>query len=615
VCLDRLAANDVAGAIGPIQTITQLAPGASLSSHLIGLASIRLGEPVRALNAFEHAHSQAPETREHSEALGILHAKLGHLADALYFGKLATAATIELGLPELLPAWLGSFGESFQRITDAPILRQAEGLLAAGRRGEAFKIYQQATELEPRSLAAWRGLAHTALGCAGRAYRPLQGLAASQRLLGMAGATASDRALDAALLAATGQVAEAMPLAAAAAAEPSADAASAYLPIALEARHRGPDEPGSVHDAQAFKRRFCFPLEPLTSQPPSDETVAGRRIRLGVIAGDWGDGDWSQGGGMAPIVPVLAALDPREVELSVYANDPVRGPLSRRAKNRAAHWHDIGRLDDRTLGCIIANDRLDALIDLDGTAGCGRPAIWGNRLARLQLSLYGMAGVAEALGFDGVIEAAVGVVPADLQDQPLPLRTMPELTLGLVGDGATLRHNAEFVADLLTRLPDVPLRLDTERLGGLEMIEPVVSLLPETVATRIEIDPPGRSVMDYFGTVDVLVVLPDTAYPDLAVAAIGLGLPALTTRSPQPRARLLAGWLDEVGQSEWVAAAPADLIERVAGFLDSYAPADRRSEIRARLEATIQAERRDGARRQATRLVRTLRDRLESLGG
>ena len=598
-CLSLLEADDVSTALGHIRALAASEPPPSLPAHIVGLASMRLREPAKALAAFEQAHAVAPETREHAEALGIVHAQLGHIADSLYFGKLAIAATAELGMPELLPGWLGTFGEAFYSMREMPLVRHGEALLAKGDRAGALKSFRQAAELDPTASAAWRALAWVSFGSFSQCYRPALGLEATERLLALPEVATADVALHARFLSVASDTG--LPLAERVA-EQAEDADTAYLPIRILAAAEIPDDRRLTVAAERFRSRFTLASEPVTSAPLPAGT---RALRLGVIAGDWGDGLWNRGGSLAGIVPVLGAIDASAVRLSVYAADPMNSPLSRRLKGATPNWIDMAPLDDATLACIIANDRLDVLIDLDGTIGSARPALFGNRLARLQLSLYSDPGVATALGFDAVPLAPPSTIPADLPELMLPVPQNETPVVGMIATAMVMRRSIPMLSGLLETVPTVRVRLNADRLGGLQVVATLLEPMPEALKARIEIAPEGASLLDYLAGIDLVLDLPGDPYPDLAIAAAGLGVPVATSRSRQPRAAILAAWLDSLGLGDWVAPDAAVLVGRVATLLASI------GEGRTRLGEIIRNERRDGASRRAAALIDTLIERLE----
>src|SRR5271168_3496713 len=108
-----LAREDVADALALIGGVQTHEPNSALAYHLVGLASLRLNEPGKAVEALEQAHRMAPEVREHAQVLSVLYSKLGRVVDSLYYQKLVLASTATAGFADLVPGWIGSFDEAF----------------------------------------------------------------------------------------------------------------------------------------------------------------------------------------------------------------------------------------------------------------------------------------------------------------------------------------------------------------------------------------------------------------------------------------------------------------------------------------------------------------------
>jgi tetratricopeptide (TPR) repeat protein len=605
--LSLLAAGDAKGALAITEQLAQALPGSSLPSHLIGLVSVALAEPGKALKAFNLAHELGPEVREHAEALGIVHAHLGRVVDSLYFGKLATAATLEIGVPGLLPDWLGTFKEAFFAMKEAPLLKEAAARREDGDLAAAETLYRKATEVEPRAAAPWRGLARTLLALG----RALDAVEAAARLVEADEAGPADRSLYAEALGEAGRIDEALGAHRRVGAMTTDDPAIAFALVRTLARRPMPDDATLASAAAAFRRRF----EPGLAKPPRPAAgeLRSRRLRLAVLSSRWLPGD-----GLDLVAPVLRALDPRLVELFVYAAEAGGSPIARVLRGRADHWHDMGPLDDDTVSFMLRNDAPDVVIDLDGPTRCARPVPLLSAAAPLALTLNGLSGAASALGLDGVVAgpnapAGAGLVlrlqggalalPVDL---PRPLEGErpsggPPVFGTLSAWGGVGGEAAQAWAEILHAIPGATLRLEASSLGGLRAagaaLDRFEDLAPPGSVHVVEMDE-----LAYLGSVDLLLESPANPHPDAAVAATALGVPVVTARRGHPRGTLLADWLDRIGLQRL---ALADLREMV-GAMPALAAPEALTAVRARLATAIPPEREHGARFTAERLVDAL---------
>jgi Tfp pilus assembly protein PilF len=607
--LALLAEGDAAAALAAIELVTRDLPDSTLPSHLIGLLSMRMAEPGKALKAFTLAHQLAPEVREHAEALGVLHAHLGRVVDSLYFGKLALAATAEYAIPGLLPDWLGSFGDAFFHMTERPLLTEAEARLAAGDAAGAADLFRKATEVEPEAPAAWRGYARALL----RDGLAFEAAVAAETMLALPGRTAGDLSLAAEALAACGRFDAAAALHRQAIAAAPHDAAIVFGLIRTLARRGAPDDRLLADEAAAFARRFA----PRAERParPAAAELASRRMRLAVVAGNWGNGD-----GLDLVVPVIEQCDRRMVELFVYADEPGEAPLARLLRGRADHWQDIGEMDDDTLAVVMANDAPDILIDLDGPTRCTRPLLYLARPAPLTVTLYGVPGAAASLGFDAVLAGfeawpgaanvlrvpggIVALPPALPQTGPADRFAEGPPVFGTLSPWHTVAGpEAELWRGILKSVPRSRMLLHPRTLGGAEAAAAAraaigAGLEPGTVS----IADASLSGTDYLERIDLLLESPDNPFPDGSVAALGMGVPVLTHCGRQPRGTMLADFLCRTGLGDVVGADAAAISAAARRLADP----ERRAELRQRLAAARTAERADGARLTAVRMLETL---------
>lgn len=599
--LALLAEDQLEPAYRKVEFITHALGNHSLPSHLIGLISLRAHEAGKALEAFLLAHQLAPEVKEHAEILGILYAKLGHVADSLYFGKLSTATTREFGIEALVPAWFGTFLGAFFKMQDQPLLREAERCFNTGDFLSSMRHYRQATQIDRDAAAAWRGLAISQLS-AGRA---IDALAASTTLVGLRDRTPADLALHGEALLANGDYDAAIDAQTTAVAELPDDPNVGFALIRTLARHPQSENSALIAAAADFATRFEIGLAP----PPRAglDALKQRRFRLGVVSTHWRNGE-----GLDTIVPVLERFDPRHVELFVYAEDRTRATLATRLRNRADAWRDIEVLDDDTLSFLVRNDGLDVLIDLDGPMLCTRPVLFLARPAALMLSLYGLPEIAGTLGFDGVIgdpktfatvERAVPVtgglatVPFDL-----PQAARAHLSTEAPIYGLTLPFAAygddivEVWRAIHAAVPDAMLRLTPTSIGSASELDAVRTLFG---TANILLGDLHETLIDHFQAIDILLVPPNDPMADSAIAAASIGVIVIAARGPQPRTGLVAGWLESIGLDRLIAA-DYDGMSRLAV---AVAPLDDRIALRHQIESATAADRDRGATPRASRLL------------
>jgi protein O-GlcNAc transferase len=607
--LTALAQDDLAAALGCIAEVQAHAPDSTLAYHLVGLASLRLNEPGKAVEAFEHAHRLAPEIREHAEVLSILCGKLGRLVDSLYYQKLGLGAAQSLGIADLVPAWLGGFDEAFFNIEDRPLLKEAQKHVAVGDYAAAAESFRKEVEADHGSTEAWRGLAMMHL-LRGQSF---DGLRATEALLSIDRSQAADLALHGELLAHAGRFDQAIACQKRAARLDPANADLAWQVVRTLARWPGYPAAALGAAVSDWGRRFASKQARPTPAPASE--LAGRHLRLGVVSTSW-----ANAGGLDLIVPVLEQLDRRRIRLHVYVSGVVRSPLARRLRARSNSWQELTELDDDTAAIIIRNDALDILIDLDGPTRGARPGLLVGGPAAIVLVAYGLPDGVLAMGCDGVIgdacayppdAAHVVRVPGGIASLP---NDLPPIERNRSADAAcafgSLAQRWQIGpatiaawADILVAVPNSILVLDLAQLGGALGVQDFLEMVqPHVAPDRIMIKTEASQLSDYLNEVDILLDPLDNPHPDEAVAGLTLGVPVVTCRSAMPRAALLASWLERIGLGNLV----ADDLDGYISRATALAVPTEHARVVGLITTSIAAERLNGAVQQANELATTL---------
>ncbi|HEV2675956.1 MAG TPA: hypothetical protein VGV37_15650 [Aliidongia sp.] len=603
--LDAIAVNDVARGIDLAQQVNALEPNSNIGLHLVGLLSLRLNEPGRAVEAFEAARKLAPDVREHIDALAIVFSKTGRLVDSLFYGKLATAATQETGIPGMLPEWLGTFDEAFYKIHDRPLVKQAQKLFDAGDYGGACEAFRREIELDSRSIEGWRGFTLALY----RARKYDDALVASGALISLTDRRAEDLSIHGLVLAAAGRRDEALVAGREAGSLAPDDAAIAWRTVQAQGRTSDADSATLNAMAESWGARFLAQGSRPAAADPAE--FLHRRVRVGVMSGHWAHGE-----GLDLLVPVFELVDRRRVELFVYADGLVDAPLARRLRARSNVWQDLTDLDAETVGFMVRNDNLDLLIDLDDPLLTNHAPVIAQAPAPTALALYADPALAFAVGFTGIlgepsayrdraetaglilIDGGLATQPVDLPPlDPTTLRVPgPEIVFGTVAAGWQIDETTIAAwRDILAAVPGAVLLLDDENLGGHGSTGRLADRLPRE---RLRLREPGP-MQEYLAEVDLMLDPIGNPSADGLIAAAAQGAPGLTCRARRPRANLAAGWLDRAGLPELVAEDPEDYRRKAIAAVAMPG-------LRARFAERVIADRDTAAARQAVRLVEAL---------
>lgn len=138
------------------------------------------------------------------------------------------------------------------------------------------------------------------------------------------------------------------------------------------------------------------------------EPLNGRRLRLGYHAADWGE--------RAIHVftrNLLTAHDRSRVELFVYQDGPRADAFTSRLRAHADHWRETWRADEAGAARMIAEDRLDALIDVNGHMSNPRPGLLARKPARWMIHYLDFPGTTGIPGMDARIADEVAEPAAE----------------------------------------------------------------------------------------------------------------------------------------------------------------------------------------------------------
>ena len=138
-------------------------------------------------------------------------------------------------------------------------------------------------------------------------------------------------------------------------------------------------------DAQAIFAEHCAwarrHAPPLTPGAYGNAPEPQRRLRLGYVAFNFSN--YING---CYLEEVFRHHDRAGFEVFLYQNGKWQGPWSERLRRQAAHWREIGELDDAAAAAAIRADGIDVLVDLSGHLGDNRLLSFAQKPAPVQVS-------------------------------------------------------------------------------------------------------------------------------------------------------------------------------------------------------------------------------------
>jgi predicted O-linked N-acetylglucosamine transferase (SPINDLY family) len=117
---------------------------------------------------------------------------------------------------------------------------------------------------------------------------------------------------------------------------------------------------------------------------PQVERVAGRRLRVGYVGGDFRTHATANF-----LEPLLAHHDRSAFEVICYSNSTTEDAVTARMKGFTDGWNSIAGLGDDTVADLIEADRIDLLVDLAGHTAAERLGVFARRPAPVQIAYLG----------------------------------------------------------------------------------------------------------------------------------------------------------------------------------------------------------------------------------
>jgi protein O-GlcNAc transferase len=307
------------------------------------------------------------------------------------------------------------------------------------------------------------------------------------------------------------------------------------------------------------------------------EPLAGRRIRLGIVSGDF----HHQHPVNIFMQPVLRELDRSQFELFVYACGRSHDAQSELAKTRTEHWLQCSTWTDLQLASRIDEDRIDLLLDLAGHTAGNRMAMFGARAAPVQCTYLGYPGstgvpnmdwmlgdeVVTPRGCDHLYAERIARLPgavfcyAPETHYPLPSfgpewATRP-LTFGCFNNVPKLTpRTLQLWARILKRLPQARLLLKAPSFfdkGAVKLYRDRLEALgvaPEQLMFR---GPSGLAdMMAEYADVDIALDPVPYNGGTTTLQAMWMGVPAVVMEGQHFVSRMGASFMRASGLDDWI---------------------------------------------------------------
>ncbi len=336
-----------------------------------------------------------------------------------------------------------------------------------------------------------------------------------------------------------------------------------------------------------------------------------RKLRLGLVSADF----HHQHPVNIFMQPVLARLDPKAFDVTLYFTGVSHDEQTQLAKRRVARWVEVTNWSDAQLARRIEEDGIDILLDLSGHTSMQRMAVFGQRAAPVQATFLGYPGstgvpnidwlvadpVVAPKGSEGLFSEKLARMPnsvfcfAPEVDYPYPSYTQAHatrpLTFGSFNNVPKLTlHTVKLWAAVLHEVPGSRLLLKAPSFKD----EGAVAAF----AQRFEAEGIARDRLEFRGPVGLTDMMAEYADVDIALdpvpynggtttlQALWMGVPVVVKAGGNFVSRMGASFMSAAGLPEWVAESDADYVRIAASMAkDRKALLTLKQGLRERLEA------------------------------
>jgi predicted O-linked N-acetylglucosamine transferase (SPINDLY family) len=342
-----------------------------------------------------------------------------------------------------------------------------------------------------------------------------------------------------------------------------------------------------------------------------NERSVARRLRVGLVSADF----HHQHPVNIFMQPVLARLNPQDLEVTVYFTGVSYDEQTHLARQRVAHWLDVSTWNDAQLARRIEEDQIDILLDLAGHTSMQRMALFGCRAAPVQATFLGYPGSTGVPQIDWIVADAVVAPPgsealfservmrlpntvfcfAPEVDYPYPQYTEAHaqrpLTFGSFNNVPKLTpHTIALWAQVLKAVPHARLLLKAPSFKDTGAVQSFVQRFAEQGigAERLEFrGPVGLSdMMAEYADVDIALDPVPYNGGTTTLQAMWMGVPVVVKAGNNFVSRMGASFMAAADLHDWVAEDDAAYVRiAVAMAQDRQALLTLKQGMRARLQS------------------------------
>jgi len=586
--VDLMIARDMNEAIERCTAAVSDAPDRAEGYCILGMIAMQMEDAGRAIELVERAHKMDPNCQEYSDALSVIYAKSGKLADSLYYAKLSMTLEPNRELRHIIPEAFRNYHLALSAATPSPHYVNAYIHFSMHEYDKAVDSCQMQLRIEKRDFACFVLLGRS-LAALGKYEQAVDACHAAAHINSSTPGLYECMGDSLMHLGRFEEGATCWQLAVSLSPDDYQLSASAVASLAYAPEGKWRD---AGDDLKRLNELVCADVEQVdVDDLPSDPGKT--KIRIGFISdGFWGSPD------AGFLEAAIDVLDKNRFEVFGYQQNTYQDATTTRFKSLTDKWLAIFDLDDDTVANIIARDSVDVLVDACGDAQGRSLALFARRAAAVQVCWTGWprgAGL-ETIDFQLVdevtpdddasfgdvaprIQLNSGLVAFNADSVSLDvrqLRTSPVaeteiVTFGGICDLAKLTPSvARAWAQVLRATPGSRLLLGYVGFISLAVKTRAQELFSHFgLIDRVSFQhtpPEVAANFAFFGQVDIMLDTFPLSATVAACEALLVGIPVATLRSPRKTAVSAINVLHAADRAEWVAQSEEEFVRIASGL-------------------------------------------------
>ena len=309
-----------------------------------------------------------------------------------------------------------------------------------------------------------------------------------------------------------------------------------------------------------------------------------RRLRIGYVSGDFRRHSAAfVFGGM------LVDFDRDQFEVIAYSNSIAEDALTRHFQQNVTHWRKIAGLPDEVVANMIAEDKIDILVDLSGHSAGNRLLVFARKPAPIQVTAWGYAHGTGMRAMDVFLTDPVSVPPKEkrlyteqirylpnvvgsfFQQEPPPVNELPALSekyLTFSSFNRLSKNSLESYrvwTEILQACPDSRMIFKTPALDAEDAKAKVLKHFTSSGIAQDRIILMGTTSREEhliaFNQVDVALDPFPHGGGVSTLDSITMGVPVVTLNWPTLGGRVSSSILTTLGLTDWIAKSSEQYVE------------------------------------------------------